>query len=121
MKPETTIKIIKDISDFISRGGEACSEWHVGVTADPEQHLFALLMIPRDSESYILRCAFDAATAWAIAKAFWNIECGKSPGSLERPEAAAVYVVAHRKDAVFAPLAGNGEATPRHPEVSVGS
>ena len=80
MMAENTAGIIKEICEAMA--GDECSQWQVGVTADPEQ-LLKILRIPTDPECFVCFRATNPSEARAIAEAFWNIQSGKSPQSAQ--------------------------------------
>ena len=100
MLAEKTVNIIKELCRFI--GGDDCSQWHVGITAQTEQRLLQELNIAADPRSFIYREAATQIEARAIANAFWNIECKKCPQAVDLRDGSAVYVFAYRLRPILA-------------------
>ena len=111
MIPENKVKIIRDLCQFID-GGD-CSHWYVGVTGHTEQHLFKELKIAPDSGRSIYRRTGSGLEAYAIAKAFWNVECQKSPHGLEAVDESAVYVFAYRTQPLLTDTGVGNEVRPQ--------
>ena len=97
MTGESTIKIIRDISQLINAGDGDCSAWHIGATSDPERQLFQERGIPRDFRWVITRRAMSAQEARAIVRGFVNLSCRLVKDSGDADYEAAVHVFAFRQ------------------------
>ena len=102
MLSESTIKIIRDISQIISEGGGDCSEWCIGCTADVELRLLRELGIPPEYRWQICRCALSGSEARAIVQGFQNLSCEKIQDPGDTGGEAAVYVFAFLKRRMLA-------------------
>ena len=105
MLSESTIKIIRDISQIISEGGGDCSEWCIGCTADVELRMLRGMGIPPEYRWQICRCALSPAEARAIVLGFRNLSCEAVSDPGGTGEDAAVYVFAYLKRPVMAKTA----------------
>ncbi len=106
MLSESTIKIIRDISQFISEGGGDCSEWCIGATADVELGALREQGIPPEYRWQICRCAISGPEAWAIVQGFRNLSCEEIPLGDRHGDETSVYVFAYRKTPLLARAAG---------------
>jgi hypothetical protein len=97
MLSETTIKIIRDISQIISDGGGECAEWCIGVTADVELRLLRDKGIQPEDRWQICRCAVSAVEARAIVSGFRNLSCMEVRDPGDAGGADSVYIFAYRK------------------------
>jgi hypothetical protein len=97
MLSESTIKIIRDISQLISEDGGECSDWHVGATWDVDLGVLRRLGIEPGYRWQICRCALSTAEAKAIVEGFRNLSCTEvtEPGHAKGEQ--TVYVFAYRK------------------------
>ncbi len=97
MLSESTIKIIRDISQFISEDGGDCSDWCVGATPDVDLGVLRKMGIGTDYRWQICRCALSVADAKAIVEGFRNLSCAEVTDSTPAAGETAVYVFAYRK------------------------
>ena len=97
MKAQDKPSIIQDISRMISRAGEKCSQWRIGVTTDPGWQLFKISMTDPDFQYFSFREALNSREARDIAIAFWNICCEEIPHEMEHPNEDQVFVFAYCK------------------------
>jgi hypothetical protein len=95
MLSESTIKIIRDISQIISEGGGDCADWCVGCTADVELRLLREFGVPPEYRWQICRCALSGSEARAIVQGFRNLSCTETPDPKDTGGEAAVYVFAY--------------------------
>jgi hypothetical protein len=97
MLSESTIKIIRDISQFIGDSGGECAEWHIGATSDVDLRLLRDLGIDSQYRWQVCRCALSAAEARAIVLGFKNLSCTETPDPNNADGDGAVYVFAYRR------------------------
>jgi hypothetical protein len=116
MLSESTIKIIRDISQIISEGGGDCAEWCIGCTADVELRLLRELGIPAEYRWQICRCALSGSDARAIVQGFRNLSCKQVSDPNDTGGETAVYVFAYLKRPVMAnTLNGQSIEGSKHP------
>ena len=97
MLSESTIKIIRDISQIISEAGGECSEWCVGCTADVELRMLRESGVPPEYRWQICRCALSGSEARAIVVGFRNLSCEQVFDPNDNGGETAVYVFAYLK------------------------
>lgn len=97
MLSESTIKIIRDISQLISEDGGDCSDWLIGATWDVDLGVLRRLGIEPGYRWQICRCALSAADAKAIVEGFRNLSCMEVAEPDQSGVEKAVYVFAYRK------------------------
>jgi hypothetical protein len=97
MLSESTIKIIRDVSQFISEGGGDCSDWCIGATSDVDLGPLREMGIGADYRWQICRCALSAMEAKAIVQGFRNLSCTEVMDANKADDETAVYVFAFRK------------------------
>jgi hypothetical protein len=102
MLSESTIKIIRDVSQIISEGGGECSEWCIGCTADVELRQLRDSGVPPEYRWQICRCALSAAEARAIVQGFRNLCCEEVADPNGTDGDSAVYVFAYLKRPMMA-------------------
>ena len=96
MISENSIKIIKDICQFMAEGGGDCTQWRIGAAANAEQALFVDRGLSRDYRWQICRRAQSAEEAQAIVMGFCNLSCEECPAG-RNGDGSAVYVYAYLK------------------------
>jgi hypothetical protein len=109
MLSESTIKIIRDISQIISEGGGDCSEWCIGCTADVELRVLRDIGVPPEYRWQICRCALSGADARAIVQGFRNLSCEEVADANGTDSESAVYVFAYLKRPMLATAVRGGE------------
>lgn len=102
MLTESTIKIIRDISQIISDGGGECSEWCIGVTSDVDLRLLRDMGIPTGYRWQICRCALSNMEARSIVMGFRNLSCKEVIDPNDTSSDSTVYVFAYLKRRVMA-------------------
>lgn len=105
MISETSVKIIKDICQFMAEGGGDCTEWRIGATADIARVKLVDQGISRNYRWQICRRAQSAEEAQAIVMGFRNLSCEECPAS-QGGEGPAVYVYAYLKKPLLEATAG---------------
>jgi hypothetical protein len=115
MLSESTIKIIRDISQIISEAGGECSEWSVGCTADVELRMLRENGVPPEYRWQICRCALSGSEARAIVVGFRNLSCEPVFDPNDDGGETAVYVFAYLKRPMMAnTVNGQGVEAGKH-------
>jgi hypothetical protein len=102
MLSESTIKIIRDISQIIGEAGGDCSDWCIGCTADVELRMLRESGVPPEYRWQICRCALSGSEARAIVQGFQNLSCEKIADPNDNGGETAVYVFAYLKRPMMA-------------------
>ncbi len=110
MLSESTIKIIRDISQIISEAGGDCSEWCIGCTADVELRQLRGTAVPSEYRWRDLPLrALSSSEARSIVMGFRNLSCEGLSDPDDTGGETAVYVFAYLKRPMMVNAGRGGE------------
>lgn len=91
----TISQVIREINDYIYKGGGGYADWYIGIATDPRVRLFNDHSVEKESDSWIFRDCNTDANARNVEEYFLNKGCDGGAGG---GDSSTKYAYAYKKN-----------------------